>query len=866
MREERLINRGWQFALMPCTPIDAKTAKKREAERKKSGEDVRTELEDLHFIEVDLPHDWAVSRPFNKAMNEGGAQGFRDRWGIGWYKKILHIEEKKKEKRYFLYFGGVYENAVLWVNGVCIGSHKYGYSSFKMDITDAVQSGDNVLLMRVDNSVAPADRWYSGCGIYRDVILQVVPKNHLDPWNIQVHTKIGGIEENEEKAGEDDKKIEKINEKIEENAKIEEMKCTNKMKETERIARLSACIEVKTGQSGAVQGILRLIQSKEDKSPDSEVFIAEGTNGILTFHIRDAKLWSAEHPRLYRLTVSTENDSVSLSIGLRDVKFDAQKGMFVNGVPSKLKGVCLHQEAGCLGTAVTKEIWQERLGHLKNLGCNAIRAAHHTYSEEFLDLCDEMGFYVYEECFDKWKGGLYGRYFDENWEADVEAMVKRDRNRACIVIWGVGNEVENQGQDSMLAILKQLSDKVKDFDTSRPITYAMNPHFKRESNVDLSKIKDIQQFVDEVSDTEIYDARERVGRIAKIAEIVDLISCNYQEQWYELIHESIPNKLILGTEVYEYFCGHYEQMQNFTEKIPSAVPFESNYCIGSFIWTGYDYLGESMGYPAKGWSGALIHTNNEYRPIAYILKSIWSSEPVVHFSVMDYSLDDEGVKEHWDSPIYADHWHFPQFRKTLIPYMIASNCDEVHLFLNGKQFFIPRPSECKNGIITGFLPWQPGTVTVIGYQNGKEVCRHEIVTPGMAVALSFDQDNDQEKNNYYKNDQEKNQEKRVGAVKLGELEKKHNLLLTVRAVDENGNPCFRESAKVHFAVEGAAKIVGVDNGDICCNEPYQEESIHLYHGCASVIVELDGKPGRVCVCAFGNGLRQAQAVVEVFEK
>ena len=827
MREEKLINRGWQFALLPSTPIDAKTAKKKELQRKQSGEDVRTELENLQFAEVDLPHDWAVSRPFNKVMEDGMSQGFRDRWGIGWYKKTLNIEEKKKGKRYLLYFGGVYENAVLWVNGMKIGSHKYGYSSFKMDITDAVQSGDNELLMRVDNSVSPADRWYSGCGIYRDVALHIVPEEHLDLWEIQVHTKLEGAD---------------------------------------------AIVEVETNTTLPVQGILCPIRkSIENDDADTnntdindtdyedaeaqEVLLAETSeelDGTLQFHVKNAKLWSADDPQLYRLILSTENDKVSVNIGIREVVFDAKKGMLVNGVPTKLKGVCLHQEAGCLGTAVTKEIWRERLAHLKKLGCNAIRAAHHTYSEEFLDLCDEMGFYVYEECFDKWKGGLYGRYFDKNWESDVEAMVKRDRNRACIVIWGVGNEVENQGQDSMLAILKQLSDKVRSLDSSRPITYAMNPHFKRESNVDLSKIKDIQQFVDEVSDTEIYDAKERVSRIAKIAEIVDIISCNYQEQWYELIHEQIPNKLILGTEVYEYFCGHYDQMQNFTEQIPSAIPFEYDYCIGSFIWTGYDYLGESMGYPAKGWSGALLRTNNEYRPVAYMLKSIWSEEPVAHFSVMDYSLDDEGVKEHWDSPIYADHWHFPQFRKTLIPYMIASNCDEVHLFLNGKQFFIPRPSECKNGIITGFLPWQPGNVTAIGYKDGKEVCRHEVVTPGMAVALAFDQECDHKEC--------------VSTVNLGMPEKKQHLLLTVRAVDENGNPCFRENGKVHFAVEGAAKIVGVDNGDICSNEPYQEDSVHLYHGCASVMLELYCKPGRVSVHAFGDGLRQAQTIIEVCEK
>ena len=824
MREEKCINRGWQFALLPCKPVDFQTAKERDEKRKQSSFDLRSELGALSFSPVDLPHDWAVSRPFNKEMDDGAPQGFRDRWGIGWYKKTVTLEEKKEGMRYLLYFGGVYENATLWVNDFEIGSHKYGYSSFQMDITDEIKAGDNELLMRVDNSVMPADRWYSGCGIYRDVALHIVPEEHLDLWEIQVHTKIEGTD---------------------------------------------AIVEVETNTTLPVQGILCPIKSGGENDDvtievaepnlsnieETEVFFAESSEGLdgkLQFHVKNAKLWSADDPQLYRLILSTENDKVSVNIGIREVVFDAKKGMLVNGVPTKLKGVCLHQEAGCLGTAVTKEIWRERLAHLKSLGCNAIRAAHHTYAEDFLDLCDEIGFFVYEESFDKWKGGLYGRYFDENWEADIEAMVKRDRNHACIVIWGVGNEVENQGQDSMLAILKQLSDKVRTLDTSRPVTYAMNPHFKRESNVDLSKIKDIQQFVDEVSDTEIYDAKERVSRIAKIAEIVDIISCNYQEQWYELIHEQIPNKLILGTEVYEYFCGHYDQMQNFTEQIPSAIPFEYDYCIGSFIWTGYDYLGESMGYPAKGWSGAPIRTNNEYRPVAYMLKSIWSEEPVVHFSVMDYSLDDEGVKEHWDSPIYADHWHFPQFRKTLIPYMIASNCDEVHLFLNGKQFFIPRPSECKNGIITGFLPWQPGTVTVVGYQNGKEACRHEVVTPGMAVALAFDQECDHKEC--------------VSTVNLGIPEKKQHLLLTVRAVDENGNSCFRESGKVHFAVEGAAKIVGVHNGDICSNEPYQEDSVHLYHGCASVMLELYCKPGRVSVHAFGDGLRQAQTIIEVCEK
>ena len=218
--------------------------------------------------------------------------------------------------------------------------------------------------------------------------------SHLDLWEIQVHTKIEGTD---------------------------------------------AIVEVETKSRVLVQGILCPIKSSGENDDvtievaepnlsnieETEVFFAESSEGLdgkLQFHVKNAKLWSADDPQLYRLILSTENDKVSVNIGIREVVFDAKKGMLVNGVPTKLKGVCLHQEAGCLGTAVTKEIWRERLAHLKSLGCNAIRAAHHTYSEEFLDLCDEMGFYVYEECFDKWQGGLYGRYFEQEWQSDNQML------------------------------------------------------------------------------------------------------------------------------------------------------------------------------------------------------------------------------------------------------------------------------------------------------------------------------------------------------------------------------------------------------------------------------------------------------------
>lgn len=826
IRKEITIMDNWEFALVKANPVTLEEWERQKGKNRQKAEENVENLDqvnnagrvdmpqDLTFEPVNLPHDWAVNMPFDRKTEQGGPQGFRDRWGIGWYRKRLVLNDYRQDAKQnsFLEFGGVYENCTVWINGTYAGSHKYGYSTFRIDITDKLISGENEILVKVDNTITPVDRWYSGCGIYRTVKLVTVPACHLDPWNVVVQASLQ--EEN-----------------------------------------TSACVTVHTGLQAASSGTLtwKAPLDTENALPENvgqdtcESFqAASDSGGRLTFHVPAPKLWSAEDPNLYELTLTlydnkSISDEITIPIGIREIYFDTENGMTVNGIPTKLKGVCLHQEAGCAGIAADASLWRERLLNLKKLGCNAIRAAHHTFSEEFLALCDELGFYVYEECFDKWKGGLYGRYFDSYWEADVAAMVKRDRNHPSIVIWGVGNEVENQAQSSMLEILKMLTSRVRELDASRPVTYAMNPHFKRESNIDLSKIKDIQKFVDEADDTEIYDAEERVERIAAIAEYVDLVSCNYQEQWYDLIHKRLPDKPILGTEVYEYFKGHYESMQNFSQENPSLVPMDKDYCIGSFIWTGYDYFGESMGWPAKGWSGALIRTNNVWRPVAYILQSYWSSKPMIHFSVMDYSLADEGVKEHWDSPIYADHWHFPQFNKTVIPYIIACNCEEAALFLNGKRFYLPRPKDCPNGIITGFLPWIPGEVEVIGYNAGKEVCRHTTATPDAAAKLTF------EHPEYIEHKTEQ------GKLKL----------LTVRAEDMGGRHYFRENGRVGFSVEGPAVIKGVDNGDITGNEPLGNDKIHLYQGRASVLIEFTGEKGRVTVNAYGSGLRAGRIVLNV---
>lgn len=766
-RTEKEISEGWQFA---------------------------RENQEECYRAVTLPHDWAVELPYDKDMEEGEAQGFHQRFGFGWYRRKLILEHKSEDKCYYLEFGGIYENSTVWINGKEAGGRKYGYSTFRLDITPFIEDGENLILVKVDNTAKPADRWYSGAGIYRTVKWIEVNRKHFNDWEIEIKTKLSG---------------------------------------------LKAHIFIKTSALGTVRGVLKAPMGKEEWQSMSD------SEGNQVFEISNPVLWSAEEPNLYELELilydgEVKCDCIHKKIGIRSVEFKPKQGMYVNGEHVILKGVCIHQDVGCRGIAAKKEVWRKRLENLKEMGCNALRLAHHTFSEEFMDLCDEMGFYVYEECFDKWTGGLYGRYFETEWKKDMDAMIKRDRNRPSIVIWGVGNEVENQAQASMLHILKQLTAYAKQLDSTRPVTYAMNPHFKREGGIKVSEAGDIQKFVDEVSDTEIYDNRERVECILRIGEIVDIISCNYQEQWYSLIHNAMPEKLILGTEVYQMFLGEENHMQNFTEENPALVPNKYPYCIGSMLWTGIDYLGESMGYPSKGWSGSVIRTNGVRRPMYYVFQSYWSKKPVISFFVMDYSLQDEGTKEHWAAPIYAQHWHFPQIHRALIPYCIATNCDEVKLYLNDKQFQVPAPKQCKNRVITGYLPYQPGTVNVVGYKNGIEVCREEIRTPKPAVRLSFEEE----------------------LTYIPEI-KNYERLLTVRAEDEEGNFYFRESAMVYFKAEGAAEIIAVDNGNLMSGEAYYDKGIHLYQGKASVMVRFMGTKGRVKIRAYAEGMREAEAVVIV---
>ncbi|MCH9276386.1 DUF4982 domain-containing protein [Bifidobacterium amazonense] len=781
---------GWEFSEGP-TPANAGTGRP-----------------------VDLPHDFVINHPVHDHIDWGVDQAFREWQGTGWYRRTIHIDAKREGYRYYLDFDGVYENARVSVNGTPVGGWNYGYSPFRLDVTDAVFEGDNDILVCADNNEAPTDRWYSGSGIYRTVTWMELPERHLDERDVIVRQHVDW---------------------------------------TARSADLTVDVGTDTLRGETVVATLR--------DSDGETVAEARGQGRLRMHVDDARLWSAENPYLYTLTLALPEkndassscdmlDGIDLCIGLRDIRFDAEQGMIVNGRRTIFRGVCLHQDAGCVGSASTKELMRNRLEQLKDMGCNGLRLAHHAHPRQMLDLADEMGFYVYAEPFDKWESGHYRRFFKDGWRADLAAMIRRDRNRPSIVMWGVGNEVENQAKRSMLAILRDLVAEAHRLDdTGRPVGCAMSPHFQTET-ADTAGTEGIIQVTDDApADQEIDDPDQRVARIKLIADITDVTVLNYAEQWYGKVNAAIPDKPIFGSETYQWFVGHEWQMQDYISENPNLVPERDRYVIGGAIWAGFDYLGESMGWPSKGWSGALIRTNGVPKAGYWLMRSYWCAdgEPFVHFMAADYTQPDENVKEHWDIPPFVGHWEFPQYHKNVVPYLIATNCDEVCIRVNQRELYVRPVREFANRAVIGYLPYQPGVLTVIGYRDGHEVCRETTNTPiSPAVTLEF-----------------ADTTRRVALPETMELPARrgYERLLSVRCLDAAGNPVFREFAPVRFRIAGPAGIIAVDNGNLMGNEPYGQDTIHLHQGVASVMIRLTGEPGRIILSADAPGMHTATQTI-----
>jgi beta-galactosidase len=770
----------------------------------------REDYPDRTWRRVDLPHDWVIEQPFDRGEEEESCaaqnmQGFFAWKGTAWYRKTFVLAGERLAAPgtgVFLYFGGVYRNSRVYVNGREAGGRAYGYSSFELDITGFARAGNNTVAVRVDNGCEPPDRWYSGSGIYRNVYLRIVPALHIKTWGVRIGATPTDSEEGSGLHG------------------------SGRYRSAE--VTVETTVVNRDGGTGEGRVVLAITGPDGTVAAETSGLVQVPPCGEVTVRQRvvienpHLFLWSAETPHLYRAVLRLQRADgtggvaaegpveMEMPFGIRSIELLPHRGMRVNGKAVTLKGVCLQHDCGILGAAYYDEAWRRRLLALKSIGCNAVRTSHKPPAEEFLDLCDELGFYVIDECFDKWRSGYYAAHFDEDWRRDLEGFVLRDRNHPSVFLWSVGNEVDEQGTGAMPETLRALVSYVRALD-DRPVTCALQPHVVPRSLVGTPV--------------------SRLVEITKtLTEAVDVLGLNYHEPLYEAYSAAI-DKPIVGTESYEYYSSTSENYEDVVSKHPWRYVLENDNVLGQFIWAGIDYLGESVGWPAKGWAGAMLDICGFPKPNAYYRKSIWSAEPVVYLGIYDNGRPDY-ARGRWSFPHTASHLNLDHLKRRTVKAAVYTNCDYVELRINGVKWGTRRPGNFENGIIEWTFEYDEGEIEAIGCRDGIAVCRHLLKTAGPAHRIKLVPDRE--------------------TLKAGGIAH-----IEVSVTDEAGTLCPADSRLVEFALRGDGEILGASSPDLNTPLGFRLPKTSVCGGRALVIVRAGASPGPLCLTAYADGLKSA---------
>ena len=613
------------------------------------------EFNDAAWRSLSVPHDWSIEGPYDRNNPTGRGGGYLP-GGIGWYRKTFTLSEADAKQLAFIEFDGVMANSDVWINGYHLGKRPNGYISFEYELTGHLNFGNkkNVLAVRADNTVQPASRYYTGAGIYRHVRIIVTNPVHVAHWGSFVTT-----------------------------AAVTTAKATVNMQTT--ISNQSA-----VAQNVSVQVTIIAPDGKTVATAEAKQKIAANKAETVTQNtsLTTPALWDVNNPQLYKaitkISIDKKTvDEVTSSFGVRDIQFDATAGFLLNGKQVKIKGVCLHHDAGALGAAVPLSAWVRRLQALKDLGVNGIRTSHNAVAPEFLDLCDTMGFLVMDETFDTWNAAKshaekgYNLYFTDWWERDTRDIVLRDRNHPSIVIYSIGNEVHDNLNDSTgFRKYKMQQDLVHATDGTRPVTMAL---FRPA----LSKVYE-----------------------NGFANLMDVVGQNYRENELVAAHEKNPGWKVIGTE-------------NRLEQAAWIPLRDKAYMSGQFLWTGIDYLGESD-WPEVAHGSGLLDKTGGARDVAFQRKSWWSNEPVLYVMRKESNAGAGAWVSDW-SPTDIDTYDEAKIQ-------VYSNCDEVELFLNGSSVGVqPRPADNaspRNWSIT----FHKGTIKAVAKNAGKVVAEQELTT------------------------------------------------------------------------------------------------------------------------------------------
>jgi beta-galactosidase len=740
-------------------------------------------FDDSGWRTLDVPHDWAIAGPFDPKSPAKGEGAFLPA-GIGWYRRHIFADPSLSGKRVFIEFDAVMANSDVWVNGFLLGHRPYGYSSFAYELTGHLAAGaDNVIAVRVDNSRQVAARWYTGSGIIRHVRLVAV-----DPVHVERHATF--VTTPEVTA-----------------ARAVVHVHTTVVNESAEPTTVSLAIDLSPPGGGAGGG-----ENATTTGP-SEIAAGKSADFDAEIPVANPVLWDLDRPALYRVSVKVESagalvDEDAANFGIREARFEAATGFWLNGRNIKLKGVCVHGDGGAFGGAVPLGVWRRRLEALRALGTNAIRTAHNPPDPGFLDLCDSMGFLVMDEAFDCWKVAKrpydYHLYFDAWSKIDAADMVRRDRNHPSIVIWSAGNEIHDSPRpQAAKAILAGLLPVFHENDPTRPVTVAL------------------------VSPDRSHDYDDG------FADMQDVIGTNYREALTISEHAKRPGRRIVGTENHQ------------TLEAWRAVR-DNAFLAGQFLWVGIDYLGESPRWPVIGGGGdqsGLIDRTGAPYPSAFQRQSWWSAAPMVHIA---RRVAPEG-------PVIADPGYGTPPRRrpdTLLsdwtpavagPHgeavEVYSNAQSVELFLNGRSLGT-RANDPGGAPCLWEVPFEAGTLRAVASAGGQVVATDQLRTAGAPARVALEAD--------------------APGLSPGWDE-----VDFVRAtiVDADGTPVPGAGNLVTFHVDGPGAVAAVDNADNASHEPFQALQRSAYRGRCVAFLRATAKEGTITVTASADGLEDGRVAV-----
>lgn len=801
------LNDGWKFVLKD----EAKTSE--------------FTYNDSWWKPITLPHDWSVKEQQSPTL--ASCTGYLP-GGIGWYRKTLNIPAERNGEKVYIYFEGIYNRSEVYINGYLLGKRPNGYVSFAYDATPYIKYGeDNVLAVRVDHSRSADSRWYTGSGIYRDAWLVYANSVHISQWGVYAYPT---VEKNE-------------------GLLHLETEIQNESASDADIQIQSELLDLNGKIVAKTDNKIRIPTNKKEKSR-------------MILKLNSPHLWSIDNPYLYTLKTSlVQNGKVidisSTKTGFRTYTFSPDKGFSLNGEWLKVKGVCLHHDAGVLGSAVPREVWKRRLQTLKEVGVNTIRTSHNPQASDLYDLCDELGLLVMNEAFDEWEfpkrkwieGWNVGTpqfdgnfdFFEQWGEKDLADMVRRDRNHISIFAWSIGNEVDYPNDP--------YSHPVLDGGKETGFTQAMFGGYKKDAP-DAMRLGDIAKRLVKV--VKEYDpSRSVTAGLAGVAMsnetgypgALDIAGYNYTEGMYDSDHKKYPQRVIYGSE-------------NRHELLAWKAVTDRDFIFGQFLWTGIDYLGESGRWPSRGFYSGLLDFGGFIKPRGYFRQSLWSDKPMAYLGTYPTpgkgsksqmkdvwsQLDAENEKGDYEEKTPSmDAWPIWNYEEgQSIRVVCYTNAAKAKLMLNGQEVGTTKDYDNNTGIIYWDVPYQRGSLEVIGIdKDGKQISSYALHSSQQPYTLE---------------------------IISGEtvISKDRGLAqIVVQVVDKDGVPVMLSDNEVTCRLQGHAKLLGLEAGNNEDMSDYIDNKQRVFHGRIIAYIQATGEAGSLNVKFSSPWLKPVTKTIEI---